>query len=223
AEDIQHGSAAQYVQVCQRLAFLLDQARQCQHNRDAGYENEQWKNKIVEGKPFPLHVLQLGPEEVAGRAWCGALVAQHPFERPDRSVGADDPEYAESTQCIDRHDSAGLQCEPHFCITHRAPCSVCGRKRTNEKKVAAKVTFSCGGLMSELAIAEAKGRKAVGELVHACHRGHCCVASADWLLDTEIVPSDKRLVVAVPGCTVVQGLHAGERDGKNRTLHIPLL
>src|SRR5215470_10595996 len=123
AQDIQQGRAAQDVQVCPDLAFFLDQSRQCQHNRDARYENKQRENEIVKGEPFPLHVFQLGPEEVADRAWCGALVAQHPLERPDRAVGADDPEYAEPTQCIDRHDAAGLQCERHFCITHRTPCS----------------------------------------------------------------------------------------------------
>ena len=47
--------------------FMLHQPRQCQHDRNAGDEYEQWKNKIVEREAFPLHVSQLDTEEAAGR------------------------------------------------------------------------------------------------------------------------------------------------------------
>ena len=46
---------------------------------------------------------------------------------------------------------------------------------------------------------------------------------ASRFLNAEIVPADKRLIVAVPGGTVIQSLHASEGDRKNRTFHVALL
>jgi hypothetical protein len=65
---------------------------------------------------------------------------QHPFENPDRTVGAEDPEYIEPAQRIDRYDAIGLNGERHFCISHGAPIAVAngltGRKRASVKMVA---------------------------------------------------------------------------------------
>src|SRR5512144_3184620 len=109
------------MQVRPHPPFTLDQPRQCQHDRDAGDENEQRKDEIVKAEAFPCHMTHLSTEEATDRAQRWALVAQHPVERPDRSVGTDDPEYIEPTQCIDRHDAASLQGERYVCVAHWTP------------------------------------------------------------------------------------------------------
>jgi hypothetical protein len=53
-----------------------------------------------------------------------ALVLEHPVKGQDRTVPAHNPEYAEPTKCIDRHDTAGLQSERHISVTHRAPVAI---------------------------------------------------------------------------------------------------
>jgi hypothetical protein len=52
------------------------------------------------------------------------LVLEHPVKRQDGTVTANNPEYAEPTQRIDRHDTAGLQSERHISVTHWAPVAV---------------------------------------------------------------------------------------------------
>src|SRR5262245_34240769 len=67
-------------------------------------------------------------------------------------------------------------------------------------------------------------RSAVTGLVpRHCYRGHFFVTRAGRFLGTEIVPPDERLVIAAPERTVIQSLHASERNCKHRAFIVALL
>jgi hypothetical protein len=86
-------------------------------------------------------MIHLPAEEAAHRVQCRTFVAQHPVKRPDRAIGTDDPENAESAQRVDRHDTTSLQGKQRIYIAHREPVTVAGivrRKRTRTKKVSIK-------------------------------------------------------------------------------------
>src|SRR5262249_9781497 len=83
-----------------------------------GDKNKKRKDQIVESEPRPLRMAHLRSEEAAHRVERRALAAQHPVERPDRSVGADDPENAEAAQRVDRYDTASWQGQ-HNHVPHR--------------------------------------------------------------------------------------------------------
>ena len=110
--------------MCANLSFALDQPRQCQHDRYAGDKNKKRKNQIVKSEAYPLRMAHLSAEETAHRVERRPLVAQDPVQRPDRSIGADDPENAEPAQRIDRYDTAGLQGEQRICVAHKVPLTV---------------------------------------------------------------------------------------------------
>src|SRR5215831_18045993 len=145
----------------------------------------------------------LSAEEAADRAQCRALVFQHPVKGQDRTVATNDPEYTEPAQRIDRYDAVGLQGERHIYVTHRAQVAI------SSKALAAMTPLL---------------RSAVTGLVpRHCYRGHFFVTRAGRFLGTEIVPPDERLVIAAPERTVIQSLHASERNCKNRAFHVALL
>ena len=144
---VEQESPTQDMHVRAGLSFFFDKPRQCQHDRHAGDKNKKRKNQVVKAEPDPLRMVHLRAEEIAHRVERRALVAQHPVERPDRSVGADDPENAEPTQRVDRYDTASLQGKQRIYIAHWEPVTLAGivrRKRTRTKKVSIKVRADCG-------------------------------------------------------------------------------
>jgi hypothetical protein len=78
----------------------------------------------------------LRAEEAADRAPGLALVLEHPVKGQDRTVAANNPEYAEPTQRIDRHDTAGLQSERHINVTHWTPVAILSKSQANENGIA---------------------------------------------------------------------------------------
>src|SRR5262249_29374800 len=67
----------------------------------------------------------------AHRVECRALAAQHPVERPDRAVSADDAENAETAQRVDRYDTANLQSKQRIYVTHREPVAGIVRRKAD--------------------------------------------------------------------------------------------
>src|SRR5262249_35187122 len=89
-----------------------------EHDRDAGEEDEQREDQIVEAQAFPRRVRELLGEEAADRAHDRPLVARHLADRQHGAVAAQDPDEAEAAQRIDRFDALGLQGGLHIDITH---------------------------------------------------------------------------------------------------------
>jgi hypothetical protein len=82
----------------------FDQARQREHDRDAGDENEQREDEVVERQAFPGHVMQLSPEEMADATRDRPLAGAHVGKRPDGAVAAYQPEDVETAQRVDRRN-----------------------------------------------------------------------------------------------------------------------
>src|SRR5262249_16434477 len=96
-------------------------------------------------EPRPLRMTHLRAEETAHRIERRALAAQHPVERPDRAVSADDPENAETAQRVDRYDTASLQSKQRIYVTHREPVLESSEgKRTQSERVSIKIPADCG-------------------------------------------------------------------------------
>src|SRR5260221_14781595 len=66
-------------------------------------------------------------------------------------------------------------------------------------------------------------RSRATDLVPCRHCSHSCVTMSARFLDTEVVPADKRMVVVMPGGTVIHRLDAGERHREYRAFHVALL
>ena len=129
AQHIQQKRTAQHVQMRFRPSLALDQPRQCEHNRNTRDENEQGEDEVVETEAFPVGMGYLCAEKFARGAERRAFAAQHPLKSDHRTVGANDPENAESAHRIDGQDTARLQCDRNICVAHRAPPIGCRGKQ----------------------------------------------------------------------------------------------
>jgi hypothetical protein len=96
------------MQVCFRPSLTLDQPRQRKHDRNAGNENKEGKDEVVEPKTFPLCVGHLCAKKLAHGIEHRAFATQDSLKRYHRAIGADDPENAEATHRIDGKDTACL-------------------------------------------------------------------------------------------------------------------
>ena len=104
-EAVQQQCPPQHAQMRLRQPFPLHQPRQREHDGDAGDENEQREDEIVEREAFPGDVVQLLAEEFADAADDRPLVGGHVVERPDGAVAAENPEDVEAAQRVDRGDA----------------------------------------------------------------------------------------------------------------------
>ena len=75
------------------FALAFDQARQRQHDRNAGEKYEQGKDQIVESEAFPGDVLKLGAEKAAGGVNERAFTLRHLRQRHHGAVEAHDPKH----------------------------------------------------------------------------------------------------------------------------------
>ena len=91
------------------LAVTLHHPRQRQHDRNAGHENEQRKNEVVEVEALPGDVNELAPQKAAHAADDRALAARHLGERRRGAVDAEQPKHVDAAQRVDRADAAGLR------------------------------------------------------------------------------------------------------------------
>ena len=108
------------------FALLLDQPREREHDRDAGHEDEQREDEVVEAQSLPLRMLELPSDNGGGRARDRALAGQHFGECLGGPVGTDDPEHGEAAQGIDRGDAA--LCRERFGGTTMGPLAPAKRR-----------------------------------------------------------------------------------------------
>ena len=67
------------------------QPHERQHDRDAGHEDEQREDEVVEAQSLPFRVLELPTDNVTGCARNHALARQHFGERLGGPIRADNP------------------------------------------------------------------------------------------------------------------------------------
>ena len=117
----QQGAASKDPFQRRRSAAVLKQPAKGEHDRYANQKNKQWKNQIIEMKPFPLGVLELSRKE-PGRSGLA-----HPVERIHQRICTQNPEHIKTSQRIHRHKAFGwswtfgvLRCVRHRLIdTHK--------------------------------------------------------------------------------------------------------